>query len=117
MLGWKILLYETLLGDSPVKGFIDSLQEKTQGKVHNAIELLKECNIELSAPHVKKLTGTNLWELRVLGEDNVRIFYIAIENKTFILLHGFKKKKQKTPSKEIAIAQSRLREFQIRNKN
>lgn len=114
---WKIQLYETLSGDSPVKDFIDSLEGKAQTKVYNTIELLKEFGIKLNTPHVKKLTGTNLWELRILGEDSIRIFYIAIEGKIFILLHGFKKKKQRTPPKEIKIAQNRLKEYQIRKKN
>src|SRR3990167_4817213 len=101
---WKIILYETTNGASPIKEFIESLEQKAQTKIYNTLELLKEFGIGLSAPHVKKLTGTNLWELRVLGADSIRIFYIAREGRNFLLLHGFQKKKQKTSSKEIKIA-------------
>ncbi len=109
---WKIMLYESTTGDKPVERFIKSLEEKGQAKVHNAIELLKEYGIRLGSPHSKKLLGTSLWELRILGTDTIRIFYIAISGQRFLLLHGFKKKTQKTLIKDIHIAQNRLREFQ-----
>ncbi len=111
---WKILLYRTLQGGSPVKEFIDRLELKAQTKVYDALNLLRDFNARLGAPHVKKLTGTQLWELRILGMDNVRVFYIAMRGKTFLILHGFKKKKDKTPPKEIKIAEGRLADHRNR---
>src|SRR3989344_1394509 len=111
---WEILLYETLQGDSPVNDFILSLDLKAQSKVRAAIKMLQEFGIRLGLPHIKKLTGTNLWELRILGGDSIRILYIAISGKNFLLLHGFKKKKDKTPPKEIRVAEDRLAEFRSR---
>lgn len=58
--------------------------------------------LEGAHPYVKKLTGTSLWEIRILGGDSIRIFYVTMKIKTFFLLHAFKKKSQKTPSKELA---------------
>ncbi|HAU65271.1 TPA: hypothetical protein DCW32_01820 [Candidatus Woesebacteria bacterium] len=37
-----------------------------------------------------------------------RIFYIAIANKSFLLLHGFRKKKNRTDRHEIETALKRL---------
>lgn len=111
---WKILLYRTLKGDSPVKEFINSLELRAQAKVHDAIGLLKNFGIKLGSPHVKKVTGTQMWELRILGTDSIRVLYIAITGKTFLILHGFKKKKDKTPPKEIRIAEERLAEHKSR---
>lgn len=111
---WKILLYQTLQGDSPVKKFINSLEEKAQTKVYAAINLLREFGIRLGSPHVKKVTGTELWELRILGADSIRIFYIAITGRTFLVLHGFIKKTDKTPPKEIKIAQARIADHRAR---
>lgn len=113
---WKIILYKSLSGDYPVQEFIDSLEIKAQSKVKDSIKLLQEFGIRLGLPHVKKLTGTQLWELRILGSDSLRILYIAMTGKTFVLLHGFKKKKDKTPSKEIKIALNRLAELRLRTK-
>ena len=111
---WKILLYRTLQGESPVKEFIDNLELKTQSKVRNTINLLRDFGTRSGSPHIKKLIGTQLWELRILGADSIRVLYIAVTGKTFLLLHGFKKKKDKTPPKEIRIAEERLSEHRSR---
>jgi len=111
---WKIEIYESPSGDTPVNDFILSLELKAQAKVRNSINLLKRFGVYVGSPHIKKLTGTQLWELRILGSDNIRILYIAITGKTFLLLHGFKKKKDKTPLKEMRIAEERLAEFKSR---
>lgn len=111
---WKIVLYRSPGGDYPVQEFINRLEIKAQSKVRDTIKLLQEFGIRLSLPHVKKLTGTSLWELRILGSDSIRVLYIAATGKTFVLLHGFKKKKDKTPLKEIKVAQDRLAEYRSR---
>lgn len=112
---WKVILYRTLQGDSPVKIFIDSLESKAQSKISSSIKLLEVFGILVGLPHVKKIEGTSLWELRILGSDSIRIFYITVTGKTFLLLHGFKKKKNKTPSKEIKIAKERLADHRVRS--
>lgn len=112
---WQILLYRTPQGDLPVKEFVDSLEIKAQSKVRDTISLLQEFGTNLGLPHFKKLTGTKLWEMRILGSDSIRILYITITGRTFLLLHGFSKKKDKTPSKEIRIAEARLRDHQLRS--
>jgi len=108
---WKIAYYKTLQGSDPVYNFINGLAGRVKSKIINTIDLLEEFGIRLGLPHVKKLTGTSLWELRVLGGDNIRIFYVAITGKFFLLLHAYQKKKQKTERKEIKIAIERLKEY------
>ena len=56
-----------------------------------------------------------LWEIRVLGKDNIRVLYTWRYKDTIILLHGFIKKKQKTPRKDINIAMSRYEELMIQS--
>lgn len=111
---WKIDLYRNPQGKVPVQEFIYSLELKTQTKVRNAINLLKEFGLKAGSPHVKKLKGTEMWELRILGTDSIRIFYVAMTGRVFLLLHGFQKKKNKTPKKEIRIALDRLSERKSR---
>lgn len=111
---WQIDYYESSAGNKPVEAFISSLDVKVQDKVVRTLELLEEFGISLGRPHVKKLTGTPLWELRILGSDSIRIFYVAKELESFLLLHGFKKKTQKTEKKEIKAAIQRLQEYQSR---
>jgi len=114
---WKIELYVNSRGEKPVEEFIDSLEAKSRLKVTHAIELLETFGVEGGYPRVKKLTGSDLWEYRILGSDNIRIIYVSITGKIFLILHGFKKKKQKTPTKEIRIAEGRLEEFLMRKKH
>jgi len=52
----------------------------------------------------------------MLGQDNIRILYVVTAGKTFLLLHGFNKKKQKTDKREIDTAVARLREYNSRSK-
>ena len=111
---WSIELYENAQGDKLVQEFIDSLETKTQLKVTRAIELLQSFGLAGGYPHIKKLSGSDLWEYRILGSDNIRMLYVSITGRTFLVLHGFLKKKQKTPSKEIKIASERFLEYRIR---
>lgn len=111
---WKILLYRTSQGVSPVKDFIDKLELKAQAKVRNSVKLLGDFGTGLGPPNIKKLTGTELWELRILGVDSIRVLYVAVTGRAFLLLHGFKKKKNKIPSKEIKIAIKRLTDYKAR---
>lgn len=111
---WKILLYRTVRGDSPVQEFVNNLEIKAQSKVRDTLNLLRISGTQLGLPHIKKLKGSELWELRILGTDSIRILYIAITGKTFLILHGFKKKKDKTPPKEITVAEERLIDHKAR---
>lgn len=65
--------------------------------------------LETIRPYVKKLSGSPLWEIRILGKDNIRILYVGISGNNIVALHGFFKKTQKTPPKEIETALNRLK--------
>lgn len=112
---WTIRYYIAPSGDIPVMEFIQSLPERTVSKVLRAIDLLSLFGIFAKAPHVKKLVGTPLWELRVIGGDNIRIFYFIHTEKTCILLHGCVKKTNKTSQRELAAALKRY-ELYLRQK-
>ncbi len=114
---WKIEFYKTAADKSPVDEFVEQLDVKAQNKIVQVLGLLKEFGINLGMPHSKKVIGTPLWELKVLGSNNTRIFYITQSGKTFLLLHAFLKKKQKTDKKEIKIALDRLLDYKSRTQN
>lgn len=111
---WEIELYENSRGEKLVEEFFDSLDKKANLKIAHAFELLKTFGLEGGYPHIKKLTETNLWEYRILGSDSIRILYVSLTGRIFLILHGFKKKKQKIPVKEIKIAEERLQEYLVR---
>ena len=104
---WNIVVFESARGEKPVEEFIKSQQSQTQSKIADLTDMLEKYGPMLGMPHVKKLEK-NLYELRIRGREEVRIFF-TFKGKNIYLLHGFKKKTQKTPQKEIEIALKRLK--------
>ena len=107
----KVIFYTSIRGENFVQKFIDGLEEVTQSKILRIVMAIQTYGLQAILPHVKKLSGTPLWEIRILGKDNIRIFYIVHHLDTVILLHGFIKKKQKTDFREIDIAVRRYEEI------
>lgn len=95
-------------GHNPVSDFLDSLSQKQQAKLLRIINNIEAYDLNSVIPHLKKLSGSILWEIRVLGRDNLRVIYAVPMGKFVLLLHGFNKKTQKTSPKEISIAKVRL---------
>lgn len=107
-MAWRVLFFQTARGDSPVEDFIKEQDEATYAKVLQSIQLLANNGPFLKPPYIKKLQD-KLYELRISGKVAIRIFY-TIANNEYYLLHAFKKKSQKTPSKELKIALDRMKE-------
>lgn len=87
--------------------FLDSLNRNQQAKLLRIIHNIEVYGLIAVIPHLKKLSNTPFWEIRVLGKDNLRVIYVIPQGKYVLLLHGFNKKTQKTPQKEINIALER----------
>jgi len=94
-------------GKSPIKEFIDRCEIKQQVKILRFLKYLEEFGLTTAIPNCRKLAGTPLWEIRILGRDNIRIFYTPIGENRIVVLHIFSKKKQKTPRKEVNVALKR----------
>ncbi|HBB76738.1 MAG: hypothetical protein A2186_01075 [Candidatus Levybacteria bacterium RIFOXYA1_FULL_41_10] len=103
---WNVFLFETRRGEKPVEEFIQSLDELTTPKINHHIRLLIKFGPWLSMPYSKKLTKT-LYELRIRGKQEIRIIY-SFKGRNIYLIHAFKKQTQRTPNKEIKVAQKRL---------
>jgi phage-related protein len=110
---WAVEPFKSRDGKNPVDEFIMSLSPGEQRKIIYTIQLLEMLGINLRMPHSRAIEGEDsLFELRSQYGSNIqRIFYFHYTGKTFILLHGFTKKTQKTPIKEIEIAKSRLKDY------
>ncbi|WP_430883376.1 type II toxin-antitoxin system RelE/ParE family toxin [Fusibacter sp. JL216-2] len=107
------IIYYHKDGQCPILDFLMKLPKKDRAKILREVDLLQDFGLQLGMPHVKKMKGTDdLWELRVKqGSDNYRIFYFTLKAKRFVLLHAFQKKSQKTPKKDIEIAEHRKTDF------
>jgi len=104
---WKIIVFESKRGEKYVEDFIKSLNTSTIAKVVHGMDLLEKHGPYVGMPHTRKLSN-DLYELRIRGTEELRIIYV-FKNNNINLLHGFKKKKQKTPQKDIKTAMNRLK--------
>ncbi|KKS97753.1 MAG: phage-like protein [Candidatus Gottesmanbacteria bacterium GW2011_GWA2_43_14] len=107
---WKIITYESDRGEKPIDEFLKKQQAFTRAKIIHNIGLLRTYGNLLTMPHVKML-GSGLFELRIRGKEELRIFYCFSGSKTIYLLHAFKKKTQKTPQKEHDLALERKKQL------
>jgi len=111
---WTVDLHEDAVGNVPVEDFLVGLPEKDRARIAWTINLLEEYGLQLGLPYVKHLRG-KLWELRIrAGRRAYRIIYFAYVGQRLILLHGFLKKTQKTPRRELEIAERRMADLLIR---
>jgi len=98
---------EIRIFDVSLEKFIKKLQKPTTAKVLRTIDLLEKFGQKLGSPHTKKISA-DLFEIRISGKQEVRIFYTFYKSQIF-LLHGFIKKSQKTPKKEIELIRQKLK--------
>ena len=106
---YKVLYY------TAVDEFLETLEKKSLSdkrakallkNIRYHIELLKIKGTQLPMPYARHIEDS-IWELRPTDR---RIFYAFYENDTFILLHYYHKKSQKTPKNEIEKAKRILQE-------
>lgn len=98
-------------GKSPIGEFIDDRPSHQQVKILRLLQHLQEFGPTAAIPHAKKLKGTPLWELRILGRDSLRIIYAPLGKNTVVVLHIFLKKTRQTPRREISIAMKRYQQL------
>lgn len=94
--------------------FLLALDIRTQNKIHKIISLL-ETTDRIPSNYLKLISGTRgLYEARVqLGSNIWRIFCFFDEGNLVILLNGFTKKTQRTPTSEIEKAKSLMRTYYL----
>lgn len=91
--------------------FISSLPEKVQDKI---VYNIMKSSVVMDKELFKKLSGTDIWEFRTLyGGVCYRLlaFWDTEEDTLVVATHGFIKKTQRTPTKEIDRAEEIRREY------
>lgn len=69
----------------------------------------------LGAPHTKAFRE-GLFELRLKGAEGIaRVFFCTLIGKRIVMLHSFIKKSDRTPKRELDVAQTRLKEIKYEN--
>lgn len=110
---YKIVLYKNSTGREIISDFIDSFSDKIIDQIRTDIRLLKEYGLSLlTTSKVKKIRGfSNLYELRIKTIIYIRLLFTYYKPNFFVILHGFVKKTNKTPIKELKTAMNRKKEF------
>ena len=108
---WTLEFYVEENGNSPVIGFLEELDKKTNARFLWSLEQVKVLNVQARAPLVKHVEG-KIWEIREESNTNIyRILYFFYTGKRIVLLHGFAKKTSKLPRRELDIALKRLADY------
>jgi phage-related protein len=113
-----IEFYLTPSGNCPIEEFLDSLSDQQAQKVTWVLRLVERIDI-VPIQYLKKLDGTeDIWEIRSqFGGNNYRLLGFFDGGRLIILTNGFSKKTQKTPVKEIKLAEQRRSEYLQRRKS
>lgn len=113
---YEIEFYETEDGKCPIWEFLEALRLKAptnkDARIQHKqaslyIELLQQNGTHMNAEITKHLDD-GIWELR---PGNNRVFYFFCQNDTYVLLHQFRKKSQKTPKREIEKAKTERNDY------
>ena len=112
-----IYFYKDKQGNQPVLDYMRELARRDNkdsriklNKLNDYIELLSQHGTRAGHPYIKHLDA-EIWELRPLRD---RILFVAWLDGSFVLLHHFVKKTQKTPRREIEKAKRELQDFKER---
>ena len=107
----NIYFYKDKHGKEPVVEYMKELAKSKSkdsriklNKIQDYIEVLRQFGTGAGEPYIKHI-DEEIWELRPI---NNRILFAAWINGSFVLLHSFVKKTQKTPAREIDKAKREL---------
>lgn len=110
----KFVAYTRPNGHNEFEEFYNSLPNKDRNKIRATIDMIEEVGIlhAIQLEWIKKL-DTEIYEIRSKVSSNIqRALYFHVKNNQYIITHGFTKKTQKTPIKEIMRAKQIKSEFE-----
>jgi len=101
--------FESGGGGQPVREWILGLSPEDRKRVGRDIQKV-EFGWPLGMPYCRSL-GNGLWEVRIdlAGGKIARVIFSVLRG-GMLLLHGFIKKTQQTPARDLRLALKRLRE-------
>ncbi len=100
----------TSSGKEPVRIWLKSMDREDRKVIGEDIKVV-QFRWPLGMPLVRKIEA-NLWEVRSKLEDgNISRILFTVRGDQLNLLHGFIKKSQKTPLKELDLARARKNQW------
>ena len=116
-MSWRVEFYEVERGTSPPRDFLGGLPPKAQAKLLRVLGLLEKHGPALQEPYVKRLSGwPGLLELRTsVGSDAFRLFFFFADRDLAVVVHGIRKKSERTPVRDLNAADARRKAYVRRN--
>lgn len=96
-------------GNEPVRDWLRELPAEARKVIGEDLKTV-QLGWPLGMPLVRKLEA-DLWEVRIHIPDGIARVLFTTASGAMVLLHGFVKKSQKTPSNELDTARRRLRQL------
>ena len=102
---WEIVYYS-----EAVREWVNDLPVGVRAYYARITERMVKLGPHLGMPYTRSM-GDDLFEIRAKGPEGIaRIFYCTVVAIRIVVLHGFIKKTDKTPRRELAVARRRLQE-------
>lgn len=106
----EVYFYQTSFGREPVKEWLKSLPREDMRKIGFDIKTV-QFGYPIGMPLTRVLHGTKgLEEVRSNISNGIARVIFFVEDNKIILLHGFIKKTQETPQKELDVAIKRYKD-------
>jgi phage-related protein len=102
-----VRFFATELGTEPVRDWLKSLDEPDRFRIGEDIKTV-EFGWPIGMPVCRPL-GQGLYEVRTNLKNRIARTLFGIVGENMVLLHGFIKKSQTTPSGDLELARKRLR--------
>jgi phage-related protein len=104
-----VRFFRTAAGAEPVREWLKALPAIDRRTIGEDIKTV-QFGWPLGMPLVDHLGG-DIWEVRIRLDNRIARVLFAIEAGAMVLLHGFVKKQQKTPTPDLDLARERLKQL------
>lgn len=105
-----VVFYRTDTGNEPVREWLKGLPREDRKTIGEDIKTA-QYGWPLGMPLIRRMER-NLWEVRSNISSGIARVLFTVKGAIMILLHGFVKKSQKTPSAELNTAPRRLSDLE-----
>lgn len=105
-MNWKVVFFS-----DRVEAEINSLPAGFVARFVRYAERMEIYGPNLGMPHTRPV-GDGLFELRLKAAEGIaRVFFCTVVGRQVVVLHQYVKKSEKTPKRELKIAQDRMKEI------
>lgn len=102
----QVVFFRLDSGREPVREWLKGMDQPSRRSIGEDVKTV-QLGWPVGMPLARKMAD-GLWELRSRIPAGIARTFFTVQGRNIVLLHGFVKKAQKTPSNELTIAKRRL---------